>query len=560
MGRALGNYVHLEWDNYLEAGTYRKEIWNTTQKQTDFDNGVFLNYMRVLRAHSIHKTLNLKQQELKRQEQIFNTRRDQRFQELLDLSLNDQEQMIRLVLNNANLGKDFPLEEAMHYLTLDPASETIAIKKMNSIALSAQNLTLLKSGNYSTFQGLKQRFDAVRALITELPDGEEKDAMSKQLKELWEDFVVYMNAHNKEVEARPRIPGEARSYHNTKNAVNDNIADFIIRELQQITIVSTLRNNLAKIQGAFAEVMGALAGHVGYDLAMDTVEDFLQTNVWGQKSASVDIHTGYHLDFSVIAAELAKEQKRAEPFKVYKQGTDAHGTWYRYKTDYNAQGKVDFIFEYKTSDQLGNTAIQQARASMKNTSMQISKSNKPHANDISLSQGTSLALFLEFTQKQNYMPNIGNHFLNVFSHTDGQHYYKLRRDANRALEMALLYDGLTGLMRTQGTQIAEILMVEDKSATSSNKLPRVRFYSVPQIMSTLLNNVYDNQHIDAAIEISPRVEDIALRNEFQGERSDSGKDKTRDISARITKILEQARREYSFNVYIKKAFLNQIYQ
>ena len=559
MGKVLGNYVHHHWDNYLLAGTYRKEVWNQDengnikQQTSDFDASIFKNYARVIRSHAQRFTLNLNKQELKNLEVEINTTRKEKYHALKLLTNRDKQALFELVIKNANIGKDLDAATLAAYIDFDDATEGISLKtqlKTDGVG----KLTLLKSGNYSTFQGLKSRFKTAYALIKSIEDKDSQQPLLERTNSLWIDVVQYMKKHNEQVEQEKKVSkgGTKRGAENTKNAIPDHIADFIIRELQDILAISTLSSNLAKLKGSFAEIMGAIAGNKALQVAEDTINTELPKLLKGLESNSVG-NLGqagnFHLSLEYAEPIVADQSKRAEQFKTIIEENDGSGRWFRFKTDYESQNKMDFVFQYQDRE-IG--------ASMKATDMSKTTGILPNHTGISLQKGTSLYMYLVAMQARQFMPNIGNHFLNVFaqpSSVAGQ----LRKDANNALALSLLYSALSGAEFKEGP-LAEILMIEDTAKKLQDGYSRVRLYSIPVLLQEAMQAWGSLGGDSEIVNIAPAISSIHLSNDYIGEETDNRAERKRNVQARITQILKEARSDqFKFDIYIKKDFLNRIY-
>ena len=546
MGKVLGNYIHFNWDNYLIAGTYHVETRNDTQKYSDYDSSIFKNYSRVLRAHAAHKTLNVNNKQLRKLEQQINTERDKKFALLQQLNSTDKHKFLALVIKNANLGKDLDADLLANYIDLDPKTASINLKNKLSTA-SGDSLSLLRSGSYSTAAAIKKRIGLAYKMVNQIEDNQIlKQELFKQVETISKDFKAYLSAHNKEVLAYKQVQSvkEKKSYKNTLNAVDDRFADFIIRELQNLLSAASLAKNLSKIKSSFAEIMGALAGNkaleIGQDVFIEELSKYLKglTPTTGASNNIID----YRLNAEIIKPLAEKDKNR----QIYIEEKTENGTWYRFKTDYSTQGKIDALIEF------GGQPI---GISVKAYDMSAIYGDKSYQYAIKLQEGTSLYMYLRMIQAQQFMPNIGNHFLNVFSQQGSKSGLdSLRQDANQALKMALLYDGLTGAIIKQGSPLAEILYIEDTSKMLKNGYPKIRLYSVIDLIQQASSHLNNSDSLNRIVEITPNIDSIYLKNEYIGEEMSGA-----DASKRITLILDEARNKYKFSVHLKKEFLNNLY-
>lgn len=550
MGKVLGNYIHHSWGNYISAGTYRVESWSEKQTRNDFDASIFKNYARVLKTHAAHNTININSNKLKQLEKQINNARKSKFDALQNLSNQDKQHLFALVIANANLGDDIDASMLAAYLDFDPKTESITLKT-KLVSNGSGSLSLLKSGQYyATAQGVRTRFVTAQKLINTIEDIGIRQPLQERLSNLQSSFEAYVQNHNNNVKASKEVWGslKARDAENTINAIPHHVADFIVRELQDILAIQTLGNKLAKLKGSFAEIMGALAGNKALEVATNTLNQELPLMLKGlDTSTPGDLShvTAFKLHGSIIEP-LSAPTKRALIIEEH----DDKGDWFRFKTDYDTQNKIDFVFEYN-SELVG--------ASMKAYDMSTTTGPHMHHQAISLQKGTSLYMYLATMQARQWMPNIGNHFLNVFAHSENQILTsQLRHDANQALALTLLYDGLTGAVIKQGA-LAQILMIEDTARSLKQGYSRVRLYSIPQLLQEAFQNLDTYDSLNYMLQITPYIPSITLTNEYIGEATTDPKERADNINRRISKILMDARKT-QMEVYIKKEFLNNIYK
>lgn len=549
MGKVLGNYIHHSWGSYLSAGTYRVESWSKKQTHNDFDASIFKNYSRFLKTHAAHNTLNLSNTKLKQLEKQINDTRKNKYRALQNLSKQEKQHLFELVIANANLGDDIDASSLSAYIDFDPNTEGITLKTKLA-SNGAGSLSLLKSGQYyATAQGIRTRFATAQKLIDDIEDIGAKRPLQKRLSNLQQDFEEYMQGHNNDVKVSKQVWGQlkAKTAENTINAVPHHVADFIVRELHDILAISILGQNLAKLKGSFAEIMGALAGNKALEVATNTLNQELPLMLKGlETSTPGDLGkvTAFKLHGSVVKS-LSAPSKRALIIEEH----DDKGDWFRFKTDYDTQNKIDFVFEYNS---------QLVGASMKAYDMSTTTGPRMHHQAISLQKGTSLYMYLATMQARQWMPNIGNHFLNVFAHSENQILTSsLRHDANQALALTLLYDGLTGAVVKQDA-LAQILMIEDTSKSLKQGYSRVRLYSILQLLQEAFQNLDTYNSLNHMLEITPSIPSITLTNQYVGENTNDPKTRAENINRRISKILMEARKT-QMEVYIKKEFLNNIY-
>ena len=553
MGKVLGNYVHYNWDNYLKAGTYRVEVWSNTQTHNDYDASIFKNYARVIQQHTNHLTQNIQNQELKKLENEINTKRSNAYN-IISKKEKLQQALFVKVIENANLGDDINVDVMASMLKLDPKTEGIKLDKSIKKGKAIAKITIPKSGNYIQKQTIDRRFDIALSRIKTVDGNLQKILLEEYDKQL-KSFQDFVKEHNEAVIAL-RKTGEKftnRTAENTINAIPRNSAEKFIADIDEVTAVAALTANLNKIKGSFAEVMAVLGKYKAEDIAVETIMDQLDSFLKGLDKTAISskediIDMKLNPSLWRLQDRWQKEQKLAQQFRTLERDKD---NWFSFKVDHKSQQKVDGILEYG-----GKTLY----ANIKAYDMSHPTGPQLHHRAITLQSGTSLFMYLRMIQSQQMMPNIGNHFLNVFSHSSGDNYSNLRADANRALTIGLLYDALTGSALRQKDISANILVIEDTSKKLKEEYPRVRLYNIQDLIRQACNS-FSLTQINSNIEIEPDISSISLPNNYIGEETSDKKTKAQNISLRITEILTSAKYDYQhFTIGLRKEFLNNFYK
>lgn len=186
--------------------------------------------------------------------------------------------------------------------------------------------------------------------------------------------------------------------------------------------------------------------------------------------------------------------------------------------------------------------------SLKNTNLQARNSDTENLFDIphvSL-QDSSLILYLADIEK-NY-ENLGNHYLNIFAahkRIDSL-YSNMRKQANKALTLHILWSSLTGQgqLRTGGQ--ANIFAIYDKASRTKAGEHRVKFFDMASIILNYFNN--PNGFAEPG-SIFTQINDIELENDWNSKGED----------ARITRLLLDAR-DHVIIARLTTEYLRNIYQ
>lgn len=186
--------------------------------------------------------------------------------------------------------------------------------------------------------------------------------------------------------------------------------------------------------------------------------------------------------------------------------------------------------------------------SLKTTSLSNPSSKYPN---ISL-QSSSLMLYLLGMHNMN--SDLGNHYLNVLAeHEDEDSVYaNLRKDANKALKLAIGYSALSGANQTRSGGQAQIFAVWDKQQKNAG-YNRVRFYSI----ETIIQQLGINPDI---LTFSPSIDDLKLKNtgvNLYDDEEISRHYKRKFANMRITQLLADARSKV-IKVSISKTWLNDV--
>jgi hypothetical protein len=126
----------------------------------------------------------------------------------------------------------------------------------------------------------------------------------------------------------------------------------------------------------------------------------------------------------------------------------------------------------------------------------------------------------------------------------------MRKEADRALSLYILYSALTGsgqLRKQQNNKFANILAIYEKGSTAKGA-PRVKFFDMWDIV-----NKADMFKTGAVLK--PEISSINLNNDLV---SNSGVLSRKDANTRISKLLVEARNK-NISAALSKHFLNSIY-
>ena len=193
---ALGQYVHLSWQGYKNAGTYRDESrWQrqkTNEKgerirqvKNNFDENIFIKYAESIRSRASSISIGIK--DLKQKEQEYNKRREEELQRILSLNKDDDEykSLLTASILNANLGKNINVDKILQELELDPETELPASVTRE---LGTTRLRSLASTGSKGAEGPRTYFKTIYDRIKKAEDAldkvQDKDLIQKPLSEV----------------------------------------------------------------------------------------------------------------------------------------------------------------------------------------------------------------------------------------------------------------------------------------------------------------------------------------------------------------------------------------
>lgn len=563
----LGDYVHLTWSGikdeneirggYINFGTYRP-----SSKHTNFNESIFLDHQNLIAAQIAH--LSKSPEELRAIEKEYNDK------------IKKEQDFFKKLLKNAKAGsssdKDFILfllsliEEQWDpdfiydHLTFDNQSG-LPIVEFPKQKLSSQGLVekLPKySGQYKTAGPMANYCKRLAQTISQAYNTQ-SSKVQKDIKQLQDiaDFII------KEIVPYQSNIGELINLVNknklpvvidSKKTAEENLEKILKHYHKQAkTIRSSYRTAESiniELMANFAEIFGNVTTN-GMQSILNTYltrtfEDVKQELLRGQQSSSSgDIM----LDFNFLSYKvLQQEFKKNSPVVIWKRDEDKNviGATLR---------EINSGKSQKADIEINLQAMQGAAISMKTTdlSKEIWKKRDRKGNIIKegLSaieiQNSSLLLYLAGAEVMQ--SNLGTHYLNILTeHKDAKDnalYSQLRKEANSALTLHILWSAFTGAGQARDQGFANIFAVHDKTQELAPGIPRVRFYD----MSSVIYAKYQ--------ELLKEIEDISLTNDkIDGDETNGN---VEDYSfMRITKVIAQAKK-MNILVDISNKMLNNIY-
>ena len=336
----------------------------------------------------------------------------------------------------------------------------------------------------------------------------------------------------------------------TRSTIPINVAKIIYEKLQNVEQELMIRSYETKLQAAFAELLGPVAGHFELQEAKQAVlKTFLNSySGAGQKSAK-QITGGYiSLNKDTIEQmlkELDNQTKKSFQGMVMQDPNNKFKVLFNMSVGGRSDQKIDASFTFHG---------EQLNVSVKNTNLADQtfynvKTGTFQHEDISLQKTTPLLSFL--LGLNNFQNDLGNHVLNILAWhgddkmSDMQWIQRMRRQTIALLELQIMWSALTGQYQGRIMQAANILYVHDKA---NNGSPIIKLYD----MVDILTKAYANGGID----ITPDLEALSgtLTNKYIPDRQHPPKN---GIQKRLTRLMFDIRQK-RFSAYLRKSVLTNL--
>ena len=554
MRSALGQYVHLNWENYQKMGTRRRD----EGKEAKFFNNANSQIFNIHRNQIRNQALKLKKPNLKALEAEYNILNERQFTNLKTRfdelrSINDKIDFLKPMFNM--------LDKSLSDETITEIIKSLKFNNNGNIEINSNflkstiNFTLLPEipkentkdshGRYlTTFlrRALETKDYIEQQVKVDIIDGETAQELGVELDNLINTVVSCIQKPDEKKE--DIIQQLKLNKYYKRGKVSAELINKYIEILntirKKITDMSQLNTQL---QASFVEFLGEMVSDGATATSKQMIQLFfsdLQNKVRpGQKQTQALSGGDFRIfsDFE-IDEEWLRQQESDIQKKVVKIGKDSFELKpIRSSVSQKADAEVLLQGE-KINLSLKNTDLSNALLKEQEEGLRYWQ-----IPSIKL-QSSSLLLFLMGAQQQ--MQNLGTHYLNIFAkHTDeNDSYTKMREQANQAMLLNLVFSGLSGQGQGRQDGYAEVLAVYDK-AKSVNGLPRIKFFDMYDIVTS--PNLKDG-----AI-IHPSIETISLKNEREGQDNSSAQ-----ANKRISKLLLEARTK-NISINLSHRFLNNLY-
>lgn len=558
MDSALEHYIHLHWEDYQLAGTYRTtgNFKERFAEKSNYNPSLFDRYAGAVRLESKYIIENIGKNALKTLENNYNESRKNNYNALKNLNDDVKQIIFTKVVENANLGKNINAATLAQYITFDDTINNIKteLRALQQTQFKKISYPKLAGKDYVNWSTLQSAFSAALGRAELIEDNSMKADIKKIIDEKYKEVTTALSAHNETIEMARKegVKLDSKLASGRRNAFSREVGDEILSWLKDVTSVVDGIQQLAKLQASFAEIMGVLASDDISKIAKTTLIDKLceipgATRTGNHiKADSLDIF----LPQELYAPYIEKDKDKAEQFKSLVEFKDPQGLWrYAFKMNHKTQQKVDFMLEYNGKNIGINLKAYDMSQEFK------TKNGEKIANTIKLHSGTSFNQLRKALDDQG--AHFGSHLMNVLSINDADS--NILTKAKQSLYITLLYMALTGAGWGKDDPLAEIFVVEDKNRKLQDGVNRVRFYNI----YSLLNSFFDDDNINIntnGIQIEPTLDNLisVLRkaNTIVDPEATSQAARERAIRYRLFNIVEAARSE-KLQILINIAYLNQ---
>lgn len=546
MGSALGNYIHLYKENYMDIGTNRYK----DNKSKEVTAKIFEDHAKFI----LNQAENLKIPNLKQVETTYNELNQKQYKELkylaTDKNLSDKrkENVVRYLMQNLKTKtmSQETVQKIIDNLEWDDARQTLVYRPKDKDLIKETRIKLPSiKGNDKTIRQantILTRAEALRDSIDANPELQYiKDEYLKRidnniikpiksidgLRERTTEEIAKLNRKYKYTYYQLSADDSEKYYTELSKIVN---------EIQGVARINTL------IQQKFSELLGNMVAEGAVNISYGEVAKVLQEGI----KIAGDNTTSKNLKQIYVSADLDLKELDKLGFKIEKSGTyiDSKSN---VKTSYTLKGVGDD--KQQKADVEFGLGIQMPKIgiSMKNTYLpdKINEQIEETVNKFSINlQGNSpLILYLAGAQ-QAYGNDIANHYLNVLAqHEEGTMQGDSIHDAAmRSLGLAIVYSAFTGANQLREGGRAQILAIYNKR---KNGIKQVQFFDICDLMQKI-----NREGLDSTVKMSPMLQSIVLQNAKENDKET----KEENISLRLTKVLADSRKKH-ISVNILKSLL-----
>ena len=516
----LGQYIHYSWVGYEKYGNFKNQSeWHVNKSRpkniqpSDFNKNIFKEHKRSILAEA--KGL-LRQPNLKQLEKQYNTLMDTRYATLQELQ-------------SSNLVKYNSIIEALVKKLSKRIANTPTLVQEIMAGLKFENGSVI----YRPTGNLRARLgggstDNVESQVPTLRWQTKRyvkgvggieitkrdlakligyiDELKKYIgKDNTHADIVSLNDIQTRLLNEQEVLNQAEKIKKgTDNTVSiegivfisHSLAETYRKEIESIRFKYTDAEEITKeLQAIFAEYIGALSAESLTEISEQEVEkvvlNAIQEIGTTQARQISDAASTVNLFKPALRAQYIKERKNSKMTQsVFRQPSGVKKIGDKEIVSYNysfgdlgssRQGKRDLTLTLEG---------QVLNVSMKNTNLS-SEYEKTIKDELILPeiklQNSSLLLYLLGAQSY-YGDNIGNHYLNIFSHHENEPALatQMRKEAESSLSLYILYSAMTGSGQLRAGQEANILAIYDKAP---NTTVRVKLFDMYDIYSILINKL-----------------------------------------------------------------------
>lgn len=552
MGVLVGNYIHLNWENYLNKGINK---WgDSPEKVTET---IFSKHQE----HIQQLAQKYKVQNLGRIQQEYNTRNTLQYEQFKRIQnsskLTEREKQLllyRLVKSLSPTDKNQKttwssklIQDIANNLYFDDVKKTVVYRKNTSSVLSASQ-TQLQSVNYSKI-GSAEHYRRVDSLISRCEELISSIANNTFLD--IQDKNYYISSIKNNI-INPVISIHANLSTPIKGDINKilgtiplSLANGYYDKLDQIKRdINGIQKINEQLQAKFAEVLGNLIGDSAYKAGIVAVYDTLKKGVQGDLYTSKNLTNNNALTLD-LDLDVLKKTRLTESGTYVDKNNQLRALWTFDGVGNDVQQKADASFTITLDGTTSTHGI-----SLKNTNF-IKEINKQSEEDWGnfIEVQTSSPIILYLLGMNDYGPGIANHYLNIFTkHPDLKDYNTaLHKTAIESFKIAILYSALTGRQQLRKGGFADILAIYDKG---NNGIFRVKLFDISDIIDSAISlgaNQVAKFHV-------PEKEKDFLQNDKEINENNTIKE---NQNIRVTKVLLETRKKH-VATYISKQYLNKV--
>lgn len=518
----LGDYVHLNWENYQKYGTQKSD---GQPKNYDIAS-VFAKYESQIKQRADKLQIH----DLQKLEREYNKKRNYVLNSISKMQGFDKDLIHNFytkVIENADIGVDEKdLDDIANMIIYDEKTKNLKLI-INNILLKdgkIQKFPLEKlddansySKKYIRASTIENRILKVKDVINSLPNSKLRINVEKSFnsfidkyKKESEEFFTGLESLKFPLEKAKEIVKDKTSNRFSERGnrqIPVGLANDITKSLNSILDIFSVLNQIGKIQASFSEMIGTALKDMPTEIVIEEIFNGLTGALGGQKTSThfEAKNAIIDLDQNQMKALFNKQKKSGKQFQIIQEKILDNGKiFYEFKLDYATKGKADFVLNYG-EESIGVSA---KTYNMRDFKVPFENEDKVIDSHITIHSGTSLInIFAGIEEEYNTM---GNHFLNIFaSHLDSKNngdFSGARQAAENALKVSLLYSGLTGEILGKNDGFAKLLLIEDKS----NK-GKIKFYNIKHIISKVLKA--EQNGVENASIITPNLNRLELIND-----------------------------------------------